>query len=392
MSEYDTLITKEGCPICSNDLFKDLIDFGKIPIDSISVNPSKKLEKIELGFEYCSECAFIHQKYPKQHDYIEDERTSDHLVPIYATKIVNYFKDKVKPEDLVIEIGCNDGAFLGEFSKLGFTNLLGIEPSLTCSKICESKGYKTENTYFNQEESLKISEKYGSAKIIVFRYVLEHILDPLKFLNSVKNLLSEDGHFFIEVPDAKDIIYNLKAYNLWEQHFNHFTEGHLEKLVDNADLKTNKISTDSLASTDALLLWGSKAGREEKRKEYSFKEDLSACKNFKKNWENFCENLLKKIQKSPKPIVGIGASHPQKNFLIFSKIGDYFSNLIDDDKNKTNKYVFMPKPVKIISTEELLKSNFKGTIVKTAFGYDGWMNKICNSVSKETKIIDPYKK
>ena len=386
-------IKAKDCPICSKNSFEELIDFGEIPFsDSLSENSFQQPKKTKLSFEYCLKCAFIRQKFPTKHNYVKDERITKHLVPVYTPEIVGYFKNKIRINDLIVEIGCNDGSFLDEFSKAGFNNLLGIEPSYISSNICKSKGHKIENIYFNKNEAVKIKEKYGSAKVIIGRYVLEHILDPKNFINSVKKLLSEDGHFFIEVPDVNNIIYSLRAQDLWDEHLNHFTIKNLEKLINETGFETNKILTESLASTNAILLWGSKKKEFSKRYEFSFQTDINACKNFKKNWQELCQNLLEKIKESKKPIISIGASHPQTNFLIFSGIGNYISNLIDDSPNKINKYVFVPKPIQIISTKEFLESKFSGTIIRTAFGYDNWMDKICKSVSKEIEIIYPYYK
>jgi len=379
------------CPICSAKSFGELIDFGYIPLsDYFSLDPKIQPEKNKLGFKYCLGCGFICQKFPKKHDYVKDERKTKHLSFDYVSEIVEYFKEKTKPNELIMELGCNDGSFLDVLSRSGFDNLLGIEPSVICSDICKSKGYKIENVYFNKNESVRIKKKYGSMKVISCRHVLEHILNPGDFMDSIKSLLSDDGMIFIEVPNAERILYDLQAHDLWEEHHNHFTKQTLENFVIKNGFEVNKILIKPYASTKAILLWASNAKKNiQKNKKFS-QTEISLCKNFKKNWEMFCDNLLNKIKKSKKPFVCIGASHPQINFLNFGGIGNYISKFIDDDPNKIGKYAFAPKPIPIISTEQFLKSKFSGTIIKTAFGYDNWMQKICKSVGKNVDIIEPY--
>ena len=382
---------EKKCPVCLNKSFEDLINFGEIPkSDFFLQNPIQRPPKIELSFEYCNKCAFIRQKSFKElHNYSEDERKTKHLSPDYSIKIVESLHKKgIKNNNLIVDIGCNDGSFLDVLSKSGFKNLLGIEPSISCSKICVSKGYKTENRYFNKKEADKIKEKYGLVDVVVCRHVLEHIKDPFQFITAIKKIMKRNGIFFIEIPNANNIIYNLKAYDLWDEHLNHFTPNNLENIILRENLKSNKVLIKSYVSTNTILLWGSiNYGKRELLKDCS--KDVERCKKFNKNWEDFSKKLLKKIKKTKKPIIGIGAAHPQTNFLIFSGIEDYVSKLIDDDPNKFEKYAFAPNPIPIISTQKILKSNFSGTILKTAFGYDSWMNKICNS-QKNAKILEIY--
>lgn len=383
---------EKKCPVCLNDKLEELIDFGSIPkSDYFLSKPDENYPEVNLSFEYCVKCAFIRQKSIKEmHDYTKDERKTEHLSPNYVSEIVEFFlKNRVGKNELIIDIGSNDGSFLDVLYRAGFKNLLGIEPSIASSKICKSKGYNIENAYFNESESRKIKEKYGDAKVVVCRHVLEHIEEPSIFVESMKKLLDNKGMLFVEVPDSSNIIQGLRAYDLWDEHINYFNLNNLTALLNNRGFKIEKSSNKKYTSTKTVLLWGSvDEGLHENEKIHS--EDIRACKNFRKNWEDFSRTKRHEICNSKKPIVCLGASHPQTNFIIFSGIGDEIYKLVDDDLNKVKKYALIPKPVPIISTREFLESRFSGTVLKTAFGYEYWMNKVCKSI-EGIRIIEPYK-
>jgi 2-polyprenyl-3-methyl-5-hydroxy-6-metoxy-1,4-benzoquinol methylase len=385
----------KNCPVCANKSFRELIDFGNVPLsDYFLSNPDQEHKKIKLSFEYCLKCAFIRRRLDEDlHDYSQDNRTTIHLSPEYSSEIAGYFhKNGVKSNEFIIDIGSNDGSFLDVLSKSGFTNLLGVEPSAISSEICKSKGYDVERAFFNEKEASKIKNKYDSASVVICRHVLEHISDPFEFINSVRKALKEQGRLFIEVPNGENIINGIRAYDLWEEHRNHFTPNNLELLVNAAGFKVDKILIKPYASTNTILLWCSMDGAKDKLSNAPYLKETDACKNFSEKWNSLCEHTLIKLKNSKKPLFGIGASHPQTNFLIFSGIGNYVSKLIDDDPEKIGKYALVPDPIPIISTKQFLESKFSGTILNIAFGHDDWSNKIIDSAGKNIQVIDPYLK
>jgi hypothetical protein len=117
--------------------------------------------------------------------------------------------------------------------------------------------------------------------------------------------------------------------------------------------------------------------------------DLKQCENFKARWE--CMKTLLQVEstKWPRPIACLGASHPQTNYLIFTGIGEIVDCLVDDDPEKIGRYVPVPKPVQIISTDQLLEMQTSGTVVRSAFGCDTWMERIC-SLMTGVNVVEPY--
>ena len=78
-----------------------------------------------------------------------------------ALKLINLYK--LKKKDLIVDIGCSDGTLLNCFKKLGYKNVVGVEPTNTY-KFAKRKGIKTINEFFNTKSASKILKKYGKAK------------------------------------------------------------------------------------------------------------------------------------------------------------------------------------------------------------------------------------
>ena len=154
------------------------------------------------------------------------------------------------------------------------------------------------------------------------------------------------------------------------------------------------IKSLSHRSSANILCWCSLDAQLNNHDTYEVSERLSnleRCHNFSKEWTTLSQQLLTSITSGKEPIIAIGAGHLQSNFLQFTGLGSYISFLVDDDTLKSGKYLLLPQKVPVISTAELLSKVSPGTIVKTAFGYDSWMNKIIDAYSSsELTIIDPY--
>src|SRR6185312_7571048 len=49
--------------------------------------------------------------------------------------------------------------------------------------------------------------------------------------------------------------------------------------------------------------------------------DVSAHRTFAERWRRVADELSATVAAAPKPVVAVGASHPQTNFLLFSGVG-----------------------------------------------------------------------
>jgi hypothetical protein len=386
-----SLENKFSCPVCSNNSCDTLIDFGYVPRSGIFLShPEEKSPSTKLKFDFCTNCALISLNTDNfvTSDYTEVSRTTSHQLPNYASEIVNYLNYKLNKRDFIIEIGANDGAFLDILKGNGFVNLLGIEPSADCSKILISKDHKVENSYFNSARAENIMWKYGKADAVICRHTLEHIPHPRDFLISIKKIAKENCLTFIETPNSQEITEKNLGHELWDEHLYYFSKRNLELLAKNLNFNVDKVLVYPHLMTSNILLFSDGFNKGN----YYFEKtsrDILDCKNFSLRWKIFCDRLNLEIEKSPKPIFGIGASHPQSNFFIFSGIGNYIECLIDDDINKIGKYSPLPKTVRIISSKEYLERDKPGTLLLTAFGYNNWMKKICDG-SSGVKILNPY--
>lgn len=389
------------CPSCLNAPFQTLFDFGKLPRSGTFLSqPEQKYHSIRLAHEFCLKCGLIRRQVfeDDSYDYTHVSRSTARWTPDYTTQIAESFKEKgIDSNARIIEVGANEGSFLDVLSKAGFKNLAGIEPSLVCAKECESKGYLVEKVHLDLDSAGKIKKKYGLASVIICRHTLEHVPEPFSFLQAMRLLLADEGMLFIETPSAYGITHDLHGHELWDEHLHIFLLHNLEMLILRAGFRIDEKLIQHYQGVDNLLVWCKPIKSNSKkircRASYSHQQEVRLCQSFASRWKAFCKQIILDASSWPRPIVGIGASHPQSNYLLFTGLGEQASLLVDDDPAKIGHYVPLPQPVKVISTAQLFEGKMPGTVLLTAFGYESWMNKIRKHfASKGTRFIEPYTK
>ena len=78
----------------------------------------------------------------------------------------------------------------------------------------------------------QINSKYD---YITMFHVLEHIPNSIEVLKKLKKLLKPKGKLIIEIPHAKDILFNInefKNFSLWSEHLVLHTEKSVEKILN----------------------------------------------------------------------------------------------------------------------------------------------------------------
>jgi hypothetical protein len=386
------------CAVCAGSSFESFVDFGTLPLSgSFLERPSQSYKTARLSFEFCQKCGFVRQTDAGNVccDYKLVGRTTGHRLPPYAENLIvrSFDEADICKDSLIIEVGANDGALADLLAGSGFSNILCVEPSFECSRVIRSKGHMCECLHLNSTTATKIRSQYGPAQVVVCRLTLEHVPEPYEFLTALGSLLTDDGTVFIEVPDGKIITEDLQGHILWDEHLYSFTRDTVVKLLQRAGFKVSRVMLRNYRSTRTILVWANHGVSKQGQKNNSSNsvQFVDSCRSFAPRWHTLSQEILGAASKWPRPIAFIGASHPQSNFLLFTRLGHIISFLVDDDTDKVGRFVPVPQPVEIISSAQLLEDHISATVVRGAFGYDDWMDDICGHLSaKGVHIAEPY--
>ena len=143
------------------------------------------------------------------------------------------------PEDLVVDIGSNDGSLLINF-KEGGHRVLGIEPS-QAGDVANGKGIETLITYFNMDTARKVRADYGPAKVVTAANVFAHITDVHAIVDSIVALLADDGLFISENHYLLDLLKTVQYDTIYHEHLRYYALGSLKALFDSHGLEIVRI-------------------------------------------------------------------------------------------------------------------------------------------------------
>ncbi|OGY46925.1 MAG: hypothetical protein A3J62_02035 [Candidatus Buchananbacteria bacterium RIFCSPHIGHO2_02_FULL_38_8] len=199
---------------CEDCGFVYLADFGKIDFyqgEEYRKNYGPNLNKI-------SSCQEIFDTY----------------LPFQA-EMIKEIESALRPDSKVLDLGCSTGHFLAALKdKVGLR--VGLE--LNQAQVLFIRERLDFKVYDQPIEAVEIVE--GPFDVITSFQVLEHIKDPLKFLQAAAKNLKPGGYLYIEVPNLNDAllsVYKIKGYEDFyyrEPHLSYFDERSFKKLLDQA--------------------------------------------------------------------------------------------------------------------------------------------------------------
>ena len=126
----------------------------------------------------------------------------------------------------VLDIGSGDGYFIQSMRNKGFKDVefFATDPSPICFQKLKALGV---NTFHSLQE---IPER--DFDLITLGEVLEHISEPIFFLESLIELVKNGGHIYIDVPERDDT-----HKELFEPHTLFYSKESLLNLVEKMNLK-----------------------------------------------------------------------------------------------------------------------------------------------------------
>src|SRR5688500_1178417 len=167
-------IPVERCQVCGDKELESIIFIDYLPpVNTMPPVGSRPAEQPAYPAEVlrCPRCELVQLGlvvdpnilFPPEYPYTSGTTKilCENFAELYREVMATY---PIAKEDLVVDIGSNDGTLLGNF-KDGGHRVLGIEPT-DAGKIAQKKGITTMTSFFTGEAAKAAIKKYGKAKII----------------------------------------------------------------------------------------------------------------------------------------------------------------------------------------------------------------------------------
>lgn len=287
--------------------------------------------------------------YQKNYSYVSATSSAfvNHLKE-YAEDMVERFN--LETDDLVADIGSNDGTCLSFFQKKGM-KVVGVDPAKEIANKATNDGIETVGDFFSYDLSLKLREKYGAANYITSHNACAHIDMLLDVVKGVEYWLHEDGIFVLEVGYLVDVYQNTWFDTIYHEHLDYHTVAPFEKLFAQVGMEVISVQRVTPQGGSIRIMAQKNGGKFQRDNSVNMLIALEKKLNLDKveTFHDFACNIKsvsKKIQKllhslksKGKSIAGFGA--PTKATTLMAHFGidkNIIDFIVDDNPLKQGLY------------------------------------------------------
>jgi hypothetical protein len=227
-----------NCRSCNSESLELVLDLGMQPWcnDFLSQDRVGNEEKYPLRLNYCTECELLQLDHtvPKEtmfadHCYLSGmtQTLKDHFYEVAQENVEQF---NIQADDLVVDIGGNDGTQLRQYQKCGIENVLNIECAKRVSEISRQNGVKTITNYYNKECAREhLGER--SVKLYNASGVFFHLEELHSVVEGIEYSLCEDGVLIVQFMYAGTMVEKLNFDTIYHEHLCYYTLRSLNELV-----------------------------------------------------------------------------------------------------------------------------------------------------------------
>ncbi len=366
----------DRCQVCGSKKLIDVIYLGEQPLAntlSTKIKNNARVQKFPINVVRCEECTLL------QLDYIVDQNKVYHPDYPYLpgiTKTVDeeqkelsdyLFKElNLKKNNLVLDIGSNDGSLLKHFKEKGL-NVIGVEPT-NIAKIANKNEIYTIQSFFNEEVANQVIKEKGKIKLITSTNVFAHMSTLGDVMDGIVKLLDDDGYFCFENHYIMEILEKVQYDTFYHEHLRTYSLISLKKLFDLYNLNlfhAQKVSR--YGGSIRCIVSKKKIDQTKSLKELLEIEKKYLVDNCKDTYDNFVNSIKKskddliKILKELKlkNMKIIGKSCPARAIVLITYCDldeSYLEYIAEQPTSLKLNYYIPDTNLKIISDNKLLEN------------------------------------
>ena len=243
------------CLLCKNKKIKEIFSLGNFFVSNfVKKKDIKKGAKAPLKLLYCKKCSLIQLSHiaPQELMYRRFYWYRSGVTKIMKTGLHNIFSESLKyaklnKNDVVLDIGANDGTLLSYYKKKKFITI-GCEPANNLKKSLSKNCDYSINNFWSKGALNKILSinNLKKPKIITAIGMFYDLEEPNKFIKDAADSLSEDGIFIAQLMCLKTMIKKNDLGNICHEHIEFYSLKSLKFLFENNGLEIFKLEENDI--------------------------------------------------------------------------------------------------------------------------------------------------
>jgi hypothetical protein len=232
------MIQNMTCRSCNSKEITPILDLGQHPWCNDFLKEeelgSEKIYPLELV--HCDNCELLQLNYTvpketmfKNHTYVSSttKTLKSHFRELALENKIQFSLDS---DDLILDIGGNDGTQMLQYMDIGLTNVLNVESADNISEISRESGVNTINDFFN-ESLIDNHQLESKVKLVNASGVFFHLEELHSVIKGIKKCLKSDGVFVVQFMYAGTMIDKLNFDGIYHEHLCYYTLRSINNLM-----------------------------------------------------------------------------------------------------------------------------------------------------------------
>lgn len=372
------------CRICGNTNLKTITDLGMqkltgvFPLleseSEVAIAPLELVKCIppKIGGGIKEVCGLVQLKHSCSGNEMYGDnygyRSGLNQSMIKHLKTITDYIKKVKhlePNDLVIDIGSNDGTLLRSYGQKNL-DLLGVDPT----------GVKFKNYYpnyielypdFFSSDNIKMVRGNKKAKVVTSIAMFYDLEEPIQFAKDVREVLDDDGIWIMEQSYMPSMVETNSYDTICQEHLEFYCLKQIEWIAKSADLKVIHVEKNNANGGSFRLVLTKRLSAAEPDESVVEMELFESKYDDLKEYVRFNEaietskiqvrNFLEKAKSEGKKVYGYGASTKGNVMLQYCNItSDDLVAIAEVNEDKFG-HVTPGTKIKIVSEDEAKRDN-----------------------------------
>ncbi len=249
------IIEHRKCRLCGHDDLRELLSLGEQYINDF-VPPERvgKGLKAPLELVMCDKCTLIQLRhtapqellYSRYYWYRSGVTDTMRRALRDITESVEKMVD-LKPGDVVLDIGANDGTMLATYSVKGLKKV-GCEPANNLIEQLKANADYVMHDFWNYERYMELAAQwgFGKAKVVTAIGMFYDLEDPSKFIRNAQRAMTDDGIFVAQLMCLASMLEKNDVGNIVHEHLEFYSLESLRYLFETNGLEIFRIEENEV--------------------------------------------------------------------------------------------------------------------------------------------------
>jgi len=328
------------CMNCGGPRLHEFIDLGDQPNGNSFLYADDLAQEVKftLAMMVCEDCWQVQiSEFPPQEILFSDHAyITGRNAPVVAhfKKLAPHIIDKIglTENDLVIDVGANDGTFLRAFASQGM-RVLGVDPSDRTGQLAREQGVTVFRQFWNHETGKSLKQLGVKPNAITATAVFYHVPDLHDFVAGLAEVMGPDTVFVVQGVNCLDLIKHNEFDHFYHEHSCIHAVGPLQRLFAAHGLAIRDVEFSPIHGGSFILyVYRQENPAPESPSVAAAVKAEEAAGLFKlETYEKFAERvrtnmaelkaLLEKLKAEGKTVWGLGAPVKGSTVLNYADIG-----------------------------------------------------------------------